>query len=323
MDVKTFLMSRQQRLAWCFIGVLTLAAFAPPALRAQGGAGERFSRSVKVGKGASLEVSNLSGDIEIRAGGGDEIRIEAVKRVHDAGDDSEVARQLEGVEIEVTEMAGVVRVSTTHRSRRSHRVSVDFTITVPPDCAVGAKSVSGDVRATGVKGELRAETVSGDVSVTQVSQLRVAKSVSGNVSLSSATAADYLEVSSVSGEVAARGIKAKEIQVSSVSGGLRVEEVACQRASLESVSGDIRYSGPIQPGGRYQFKTHSGDIWLTVGSDTGFEVEAKTWSGEIQSQLPITVSELRKGRMLRGVYGDGSAYIMASSFSGDVSIQKK
>ena len=32
---------------------------------------------------------------------------------------------------------------------------------------------------------------------------------------------------------------------------------------------------------------------------------------------------MRKGRILRGVHGDGSAYIMATSFSGDVSIQKK
>jgi DUF4097 and DUF4098 domain-containing protein YvlB len=320
MDSKTLTMKKSPLRAWLIVSAVSLAALAPRSLPAQS---ERFSRTVKVGKGASLEVSNLSGDIEVRAGTEDEIRIEAVEHAHNGRSDAELRRQLQAIEIEVNEMGSLVRVQATHRARRSHHVSVDFTIAVPADCAVGAKSVSGNVRTTALKGELRAESVSGDVTVAEAARLRLAKSVSGNVMVTGVSAADFLEFSSVSGEVDARRVTAREIEASSVSGGLRVEDVFSQRASLESVSGDIRYSGPIQPGGRYQFKTHSGDVFLLVASATGFEIEARTWSGEIQSQLPITVSEVRRGRMLRGIHGDGSAFIMASSFSGDVSIQKK
>src|SRR5436305_9313047 len=41
---------------------------------------ERFSRKVKVGRDGRVSVSNISGDITVTAGGGDEVSIEAVKR---------------------------------------------------------------------------------------------------------------------------------------------------------------------------------------------------------------------------------------------------
>ena len=41
---------------------------------------ERFSRSIKAGRGTALDLSNISGDIVVTAGGGSDIVIEAVKR---------------------------------------------------------------------------------------------------------------------------------------------------------------------------------------------------------------------------------------------------
>jgi DUF4097 and DUF4098 domain-containing protein YvlB len=63
---------------------------------------------------------------------------------------------------------------------------------------------------------------------------------------------------------------------------------------------------------------------VVISGDTGFEIDAKSFSGEIESEFPLEVHSIRgERRKLSGVYGDGSAYIEATTFSGDVSIEKR
>ena len=44
--------------------------------------------------------------------------------------------------------------------------------------------------------------------------------------------------------------------------------------------------GPLVKGGRYELRSHSGDVTLAPTSTTGFEVEASTFSGTFQIRLP-------------------------------------
>jgi DUF4097 and DUF4098 domain-containing protein YvlB len=304
-----------------------LALLLAPSFAAAGEKTESFTRTVRVGRTGTLDVSNVSGDILIKVVDGDEIRVDAVKRAH-ARRDSDAQELLDRMQIEVSEAAGRVTVRAVHpghrsRHRRDEHASVDFELSVPPETEVTAKTISGDVRASRLRGALFAETVSGDVQLEDISRLERAKSVSGNVTLTSATAQRFVEIGSVSGDVLVRGVKAEEIQASTVSGDLSLDDATCDRATLESVSGDIRYHGPISERGRYEFKTHSGEVELTLDGASGFDFEAKTFSGEIHSDLPITFREVRRGRLMRGVYRDGGASIRASSFSGDVVIRRR
>jgi len=54
------------------------------------------------------------------------------------------------------------------------------------------------------------------------------------------------------------------------------------------VSGDLTYAGPIDRGGRYEFKSHSGNVVLVVDGKTGFEIDARTYSGRLRSELELT-----------------------------------
>jgi len=144
----------------------------------------QFSRAVRVGPNSSLTVSNLSGSITVTGGRGQEIRIEAVKRV---GHETARGSQIEDVGIDVAEHGDRVEVRTLYRGGTTH-VSVDYTVTVPDDAAVYVRSVSGDVKVAQVQGDTRAESVSGNVSVTGVTHLDKASSVSGDVSITNAAA---------------------------------------------------------------------------------------------------------------------------------------
>ena len=290
---------------------------------------ETFSRTFKVGRGSSLFLTNVAGDLTVTGGPGDEIKIDAVKRTRarEAATKEDLAR----ASIEASERGGRVEVRTVY-SGRHNQVSVDFTVRVPSDASVDLKSVSGDIKLSNVTGEARAESVSGRVSASGVGRVASVKSVSGDVDLTDVKANGDLTANSVSGHVQAKGIKARSIDASTVSGDLLLDDMTCERVTSKSVSGSLEYSGPLARSGRYELHSHSGTIRLRLAGDTGFELEANSFSGTIRSDLPLTLhttdsgDERRHGphrRAIRGTFGDGSALITLQTFSGDILVSKR
>ena len=298
---------------------------------------ERFSRKVKIGRDGRFTLSNISGDITITAAAGDEVSIDAVKRTR--GDRSELAR----VQITVDERGGRVDVRTEHeqnrrdRDGRSDHVSVDYTVAVPASAAVDLHSISGTIKASGIHGSLRSETISGDVTITDAPRLEVAKTVSGNVSLTGITTDGDLTASSVSGNVRAKGLKARGLELGIISGDISVSDVTCDRLNVKSVSGSVEYSGGIAKGGRYEINAHSGTVRLLLANPSGFELNANSFSGSIRSELPLTIGgdsarrndgprgrrDLVNNHSMRATFGDGSATLVVRTFSGDIIIARR
>jgi len=262
---------------------------------------ERFSRKVKIGRDGRFTLSNISGDIVVTAGGGDEVSIDAIKRTR--GDKGELGR----VQILIDDRAGRVDVRTEHEQNRTDRnrgdhVSVDYTVTVPASVSVDVHSVSGAVKVTGV-------TADGDLSA-----------------------------ASVSGNVRAKGLKARGLDLGSVSGDISVTDVTCERLGVKTVSGGVEYAGGIAKGGRYEINAHSGTVRLQLTNPAGFELTANSFSGSIRSELPLTIggdagrqrdsgSRGRRDSMnnhaMRATFGDGSATLVVRTFSGDIIITKR
>ena len=160
-------------------------------------------------------------------------------------------------------------------------MSVDFTVRLPAAASASIKSVSGDIRATGVKGELRVESVSGDITATTAGNL-VARQVgvgrrerAGDRRRTERRRADQ----SVSGDVTVKGLRARGIDVGSVSGEIRLSDVTASRATVKTISGDIEYTGALAKGGRYEMNAHSGDVRLAITDAVGFELDASSFSG--------------------------------------------
>jgi DUF4097 and DUF4098 domain-containing protein YvlB len=288
---------------------------------------ERVAKSFKVGPSGMLTLANVSGDITIQAGGGDTIAVEAIKRTR--GRDA--ADQFARTQIEMVERAGRVEVRVVYSGQRNH-ASVDFNVTAPAGTSLAIRSVSGDVRISGIHGDLRAESVSGDVTGVDVRGATLLKSVSGDIDVSAVTHEGELRTESVSGDVVVRDAQVRGLAAETVSGDLRLTGVTGDRVAGKSVSGGVDFSGPLAQGGRYELKSHSGDVRLAVSNNAGFELEANSFSGNVRSDLPITIGgpgreAVRAGRpgrqAMRGVYGDGSAFVSLSSFSGSVVVTKR
>jgi DUF4097 and DUF4098 domain-containing protein YvlB len=290
---------------------------------------EHFSRRVRLGRDGRFTISNISGDITVTGGAGDEVSIEAVKRTRGG------RGELDRVHIDVDERPGRVEVRTEYERNwndRSGGVSVDYTITVPASTSVDVKSISGTIKLSNVQGPVRAETTSGDLVTSATPKLELAKTVSGDVSLGGVTTDGDLMASSISGTVSVKGLKARSLDLGTVSGNITISDATCERVDGKSVSGNIEYAGSLAKAGRFNINSHSGSVRLTLSGSTGFELNASTFSGNIRSELPVTIGgsspgngqrRFGPGRSIRGTFGDGSASLSVRTFSGDIVIEKR
>jgi DUF4097 and DUF4098 domain-containing protein YvlB len=288
---------------------------------------ERITKTFKVGPNGSLDIGAISGDVRVREGSGDTITVDAVKRVRSRNAD-EAKQQLASTNVTMNQVGNRVEVRVNYTGHNNH-ASVDFEVTAPAGTAVVAKSVSGDVQVRNITGDVRVESVSGNVAALGTPNLASIKTVSGDLELVGLAINGDVTVSTISGDLKLRNIKARVVNAESVSGEMSLTDITCDRATVKSVSGDIEYNGPLAKGGRYEMRTHSGDIRLTMPTDAGFEIEAQTFNGDVRSDLPVTTragGSVMGGpgqkRGLRGTHGDGSALLVLSTFSGDITVAK-
>jgi hypothetical protein len=125
--------------------------------------------------------------------------------------------------------------------------------------------------------------------------------------------------------VTGRNLKAPSVEVDVKTGGIWLTDSESDQVYLSSETGSVEYIGRLVRGGRYQLRSHSGEIRLTPVGDTGFDLEANSFSGDIRSAYPFpnSPSPGEPNQTLRGTVGDGSATVELRSFSGDVIIVKR
>jgi DUF4097 and DUF4098 domain-containing protein YvlB len=287
---------------------------------------DHISRTLRLGRNGTFDLQNISGDVVV-TGGGNDVRIEATKRVRHPNE-SEARALLKAIEVRIEERNGNVEVRTDY-PRRNWSGGVDYTVSLPREANVILRSISGDIRVSNVNGDLRAETTSGDVRATSVRRIRQAKTISGDVEITDSDG-DEVSGSTISGAVVARGLKARSVDLQSISGDHRITDVEADRMYVRSVSGSIDFSGRLARAGRYEFQSHSGDVRVSPTESTGFTIEASTFSGNLQSDFPVTLQGSSPNRFgpgrrgpVRGSVGDGSAVLSMQSFSGNITIIKR
>jgi DUF4097 and DUF4098 domain-containing protein YvlB len=312
------------------IGLAFAVAFvAAPAL-AEEKFQEKFEKTEALAKNGKLYLNNISGDIEILTWKDAQVKIEALKTSKAASLDK--AKENAGlVTIEVTKEGDLVRVETKYPKKSggsgggfwggdSMNVSVDYKVWVPDQAAVEIKSISGDIKVAPLGGAAKIGSVSGDVELHGAAGADV-DLVSGDLVLEDIVGDVFLKA--VSGDIKTTRIKGS-VEVEAVSGDIDLLDVSeAQTINAKSVSGNITYVGGIKAGGRYEIKTHSGDVRMTIPADSAFDLEANTFSGDIDSAFEIQVVGKISPHDIHGTVGMGGATVILKSFSGNVDLNKK
>ena len=262
-----------------------------------------FERTLAVGGGTlALDVRTGSGRIEVVTGEPGVARVTGRIRGRaggwSGGNRAEVESRVRAIEADppIELDADQLRVGRLDRSLRRH-ISISYQVVVPPDSTVEARTGSGGLRVEGVVGTVEARTGSGEARVADVAGDVTARTGSGSI-----------ELTAVGGDVNAR----------TGSGSIRIDGIDAA-LSARTGSGGIRVEG--SPGGGWNLDTGSGSIRIDLPDDAAFEIDARTGSGSVQTDHPVTVDgEMRRGRLLGAVRGGGPRLTLRTG-SGGITVE--
>lgn len=287
----------------------------PAALLAQRDRGDRGGEDVtkidttfQFGPNGTVDLTQISGHVVVTASRGREARVFATTEYGYLRADFSGSR----ITLEV-------------RSRRNRMGDSEFRLAVPVGTRVIARTVSGDVSVIGMKAAVEARTVSGAIHVEDAADRITIETVSGDLTASGL--AGPVRAQSVSGDVKLTGL-AGDLDVESVSGEVSLRDARSGNVRAETVSGGVEYRGTIDKSGRYEFKSHSGDIDLAIPDGTGASFTVSTFSGSVDSSIPMTLQPSddargnRRSKTMEFSVGGGGARITVRTFSGDVTISR-
>lgn len=301
--------------------ILLFLILALPPVFAYADVEEIINEQYPIERDGEVRVKNISGNIVVTTWDKNEVKIEARKKA-----DSQ--KELEKIHVDIDSHDNSISINTEHDKSfhfnffsgfDGNRSSVDYELIVPDKAEISLESVSGNIRVTSIGGDLESKTVSGAIKVVSAGRDVTANSVSGSIYLEGVAGDATLET--VSGKITVDEILGA-VSAKTVSGGIDLmsgSEVKGFRA--ETVSGSIR--AKYMPGqGAHMCKTVSGGIRIELPTDSGFSVNAKTFSGSIDSDFEMSMSGKIDNHHIIGVAGNGGPELTLDSFSGSIRLEK-
>lgn len=283
------------------------AALAAPTLASAQTERQRIDTIVPLNANGTVDLSLISGTIDVSAWSRDQVKIEATTQ--------------EGT-LRLSASRSRVALSVDHEERRRRYRSAGKTIykvVVPRGTRLILETVSGPITVKGVGGEIDAESVSGTIEI-EDSRSVTFESVSGGIRAKNVRGGATGE--SVSGHVILEDVSG-DVEAETVSGPVRLSGITARVVRAGTVSGPIQFSGSVDPAGKYQFESHSGTIRLALPANTGARLSLETFSGSFRSDFPVTLGGNDgpgSGRSGEARIGRGNARIEAQTFSGSILI---
>ena len=288
---------------------------------------EKLNFSYTVGEKATLEFSNISGDVKIIGWDRPAISIDAVKR----GKGRNVEKKMELVKIEIEQRGDKVECEVKYPDRRDLRrhgvdsrnvnVSVDFTIRVPRNCNLDDFTlVSGGLEIRDISGALEVSVVSGNVEGGKLGGKVELSTVSGNITLDELHG--KLEITSTSGNIELSGVTGR-LETSVTSGNIEVQAIDLESMEARTTSGGITMNvrSPVTFGD-FSFKVMSGDVDIRLPRGSAFELYGKTATGDISSDYDLKRTKKMMKKTISGQVGERGADITISTFDGDIIIRR-
>ena len=275
---------------------------------------EIMEKNFTVTSPARLELSNIRGSVEIHPGEDDLIHIQVTKDAN-SGD-------AKRTEIELSQAADGVVMAATHFPEGawswlfgSFPCRVDYVVQAPRKCFLKINGVSSAALAEGFEGEFSFHSVSGEMTLRSLSGPVKVNTVSGKVELAELTG--ELNLTTVSGKVSAKRVQGP-LHLNTVSGQVVMDESSLSSVDATTVSGRMEYQTAFGAG-PYRFNSVSGDVELSVPSETRCSAELHAVSGKLFTKLPATSIAKRNGNQTAEIQG-GGVKVHLHSVSGNLSL---
>jgi len=280
--------------------------------------GTHFEKKVAVDPHGVVDISNVSGKIEVSAWDNPEVDVRG-----------EIGEGVDKVDVSTDHGRTSIKVYVPNRTFRSP--SADLRIRVPRDSELDISGVSAEVVTTDVEGTVQVKTVSGDVKADVYGRSAEIKTVSGDVVLRGRGRGPNfsdIHISTISGNIRVDRTGG-DLEATSVSGDMTIRLEPSRNVRVRTTSGDLGFEGKLAKGASLDAETVSGDLTVRAVPESGLDYEVSTFSGDIRNCMggeAERVSKYGPGRRLNGTRGNGGAdeaRVRLKTMSGDVELCDK
>lgn len=308
------------------------------ALTASAASEEIFKRQIDAAPGGKLVVDVDFGSINVSAGPGDKVALEAHRKI-DFGDESKEKEYLASVPITVSKEGNVVTIrargKTPTRWISGHQeMDANYIIRVPKKFETGLRTDGGSIRVGDIVGDLKAHTSGGRMTFAHLEGKLDGETSGGAIEIEDCrgpigieTSGGHIRVTDSKGSLKGK-TSGGHIEVRNFSGDTDVRSSG-GRLELEKISGAllgktsggaIRASIPGVVAGDVKLETSAGSIELSVPASAGLTIDASTSVGEVVSHLPIQMT-LADREHLRGTLNGGGKSVRLGTSAGNITIE--
>ncbi len=209
--------------------------------------------------------------------------------------------------------AGDTTLSTSNGALHASQLELSGSLTVENQFGettleqVDAETL--DITSSNGKVEVTTGTLDGELHISNTF---------GDITVRETTAASYtLETSN--GELSLEDCRG-EINLTNSFGDILVSRAEAAILNITTTNGKIAFSGSLDPTAAHSLENSFGDIQLAIPADSVLDIEFETQFGEIDSEMPITVSGELSPTSLRGTLNGGGALLKATTSNGDISL---
>ncbi len=220
-----------------------------------------------VGNSPTLQVENFAGDVTLRIGESETMRVIATKRA---------AREsnLDDIDVDIVERENGLEIKTDPPSGLKN-VSVNLEITVPADSSVKLHTGAGEITVPGLEGRVEVDTGAGEIEIRDVRGTIEAHTGAGEIDVRDTIGPVRLDTGA--GDINYEGWPEGECRFDTGAGSikLRLPKDIDAQVNLEVGVGDIEVDLPVE-GQISKRKVHG-----TLGNGEGTEIRAHSGAGDI------------------------------------------
>lgn len=328
---------KTRRLAWLLL-LAVAVALAGTAARAEKATGQ-FERTLTVTGPVDLSVETGSGHIIVRPGANNRVRVVGRIEARDDNwwsggklDPEEKVRRIEA-KPPIEQNGNTIRIGRIEDKELLRNVSIHYEIEVPEETSLRAHTGSGHQEIDGIRGPLSSSSGSGHLKISDIGGRVEADTGSGHIELtgikgtvtaktgSGAITADGVPgpfaASTGSGSVTANLVVPGAVEITTGSGSVKVNG-ARGSVRISTGSGSIRVHG--EPTEDWKLHTGSGSITARLPADAAFDLDARSHSGRVHTDHPVTLLGTVKRNEVRGTVRGGGVRLRLETGSGNITI---
>ncbi|MGH9524911.1 MAG: DUF4097 family beta strand repeat-containing protein [Terriglobales bacterium] len=325
--------------------LVVLSLFALPLLASEEGT---FDRTLKVTGPVDLDVNTGSGSITVSRGSDGQVVVHATIRTNDGWFSGDPSARIKAIQNNppIDQSGNVIHIGHSNDSDLLRNISISYDVQVPATTKLQAHSGSGHIRITGVNSPVEATTGSGGIDASQIASDVRLQTGSGGIGLDNIsgqvrahTGSGGIHGTNIGGYTTvntAAKFQGKALPLASSgstgpgasnpyldfetgSGGIRLDNVAGELRARAG-SGTIEVQG--QQTGDWEMSSGSGGIHVRLPDNAKFTLMARTSSGTVNTDFPITVQGSVNRHELNGPVNGGGPSLNLRTGSGGIRIEK-